>query len=342
MISYLKKSQKLKGVAVLRLDFNTEDDWRMRASLPTVKLLIKKGVKVLILSHKGRPKGFDGSLSLEKDALKLEKLLGKKVHFLRNFNFVKIKKLIDLAVPRSVFVLENLRFLPGEEKNSADLAIQLAKLGDFYVNDAFAVCHRKNASVVAITKHIKSYAGLLMEKEVAGLTRATQKPQKPLIIILGGTKLDDKINIVKNLERKTNYFLFGSSLLNEAKKTKFSHLIQGKKIIIPIDSISANGLYFDIGAETIDFYSQIIRSAKTIIWNGPVGKTEEKRYSNGSKAILLAIARTKCFKVIGGGETSNFVIKNNMQKKISLLSTGGGAMLDFLAGKPMPGLEALN
>jgi phosphoglycerate kinase len=223
-----------------------------------------------------------------------------------------------------------------------ELAKQLANLGDFYVNDAFAVSHRKNASVVAITKYVKSYAGFLLEKEITGLTKATKNPKKPLVVILGGTKLEDKINIIKHLQKQTQYFLFGSSLLNELQKNKFTNLIKNKKILVPIDSITTKEAYFDIGPETADFYSQIIRSAKTIIWNGPMGKIEEEKYSIGSKKILLAVAKTKCFKVVGGGETANFVIKNNLQKNISLLSTGGGAMLDFLAGKKLPGIEALN
>ncbi|MCL4437575.1 phosphoglycerate kinase [Patescibacteria group bacterium] len=188
MISYLRGIRKLKGVAILRLDFNTEDDWRMKASLSTINFLLRQKVKILILSHKGRPssvkikagkpEGFDAALSLKKDAVKLSGLLGKKVVFFDNFNFSKTKKIIDSAVPESVFVLENLRFLPGEEKNDIRLAKRLAALGDFYVNDAFAVSHRADASVAAITKFLPSYAGLEMEKEIKVLSRIIRNPQK--------------------------------------------------------------------------------------------------------------------------------------------------------------------
>jgi phosphoglycerate kinase len=170
MISDLKKSSTLRGVAILRLDFNTEDDWRLKASLPTINFLLKKNLKVLILSHKGRPKGFDAPLSLGKDAAKLSRLLGRRAVFFGNFNFAKIKKTIDSANPKSVFVLENLRFLPGEEKNDIRLAKKLASLGDCYINDAFAVSHRADASVAAITKYLPSYAGLEMEKEIKVLS----------------------------------------------------------------------------------------------------------------------------------------------------------------------------
>jgi phosphoglycerate kinase len=346
-MKYLSKlsSKDIGGkICVLRVDFNLKslnDQFRIDAILPTINLLLSKKTKIIILSHRGRPADKENGLSLKPISKILSQKLNKPIKFFADFDFKKIKKAVAADSKNSIFMMENLRFLPEEEKNNNRLAKQLAELGDIYVNDAFAVCHRKNTSVVAITKYIKSYAGLLLEKEIAGLTKATKNPKKPLVVILGGTKLEDKIGIVKNLQKQTRYFLFGSSILNEFQKNKFTYLLKNKKIIVPVDSIAVKSAYFDIGPETSDFYSQIIKSAKTIIWNGPVGKTEEKKYSNGSKSILSAIAQTRSFSVIGGGETANFVIKYGPQKNISLLSTGGGAMLDFLAGKKMPGIEAL-
>ncbi|MCL5017494.1 MAG: phosphoglycerate kinase [Patescibacteria group bacterium] len=346
-MKYLK-SLGIKDLAgktcLLRIDLNLKslsDQFRVDAVLPTIKYLLSKKTKIIILSHRGRPVKKESSLSLKPIAKIVSHKLGMNIKFIPELDLKKIKKIIEADNKNKVFMLENLRFLPGEEKNDAVLAKQLAELGNLYINDAFAVSHRKNASLVAITNYIKSFAGLLLEKEISGLTKATRNPQKPLIVILGGTKLEDKITIIRNLANKTKYFLFGSSFLNEIKDPKFVNLIKNKKIIIPVDSVMAGNSYFDIGPQTANFYSQIINSAKTIIWNGPVGKTEEKKYSKGSRSILLAITRTKGFKVIGGGETANFVIKNNLQKKISLLSTGGGAMLDFLSGKKLPGIAAL-
>lgn len=343
-LSQLNKKELNGKVCLLRVDLNIKslkDQFRIDSILPTIKYLLKNNVRIIILSHRGRPNGVDTKLSLGPLAEIISSKIKKEVDFIDVLDFKKIKKEIDSEKHIKIFVLENLRFLPGEEKDSNDLAKKLAGLGDLYINDAFAVSHRKNASVFAITKHIKSYAGLLLEKEVSGLTKATKNPRKPLIVVLGGTKIDAKISIVKNLDPKTKSFLLGSSVFNEINNQGVKNIIKNKKVLLPKDFIKKDGKYFDIGPKTIDLYKKMIAEAKTIIWNGPVGMFENKKYSRGTTEIARAITKSKSFKVIGGGETANFILNKKMNKNIDLLSTGGGAMLDFLAGKKLPGIKAL-
>ncbi|MBU4482201.1 phosphoglycerate kinase, partial [Patescibacteria group bacterium] len=318
------------------------NSFRINAVLPTIKFLISKKAKIVILSHRGRPiNEKNKKLSLCPVAKIISKKLRTQVRFFSDFNFKKIKEKINLDKKSRIFLLENLRFLPGEKNNESKLAKRLASLGDIYINDAFAVCHRKNASTVAITKYIESYAGLLLEKEIDGLSKVVKAPKKPLVVILGGSKIINKINIINNLNKKTFRFLLGSSIFNKLTNPEIKKLQKNKKIILPIDFIKNNGMYFDIGPKTIECYKKIINKANTIIWNGPIGMIEKKKYSTGSKQLASAIIRAKAFKIIGGGETVNFILSENLQKRMSFLSTGGGAMLDFLAGKKLPGIIAL-
>jgi len=217
MIRYISSARPaaLVGTALLRLDFNTEDDWRMRAVLPSITLLLKTSGRVVIISHRGRPVGFDKKLSLRADAAKLSKLLGgKKVIFIDHFRFGEIKKQVAAAPRGSIFLLDNLRFLSGEETNDAKVAKPLASIADFYVNDAFAVSHRANASVVAITKFLPSYAGIEMENEIKSLSKAIVKPQHPVVLILGGAKASDKLGVITNFKKKADGFLLGGGCAN--------------------------------------------------------------------------------------------------------------------------------
>lgn len=336
-------------ICLLRVDLNLKslkDFFRLTAIIPTLKFLLKRRAKILILSHRGRPASF---LRRERQKLSLKpigKILAKKINhkitFLPSFNFAKIKNILKTAPPSSIFLLENLRFLKGEEENSAVLAKQLADLGALYINDAFAVSHRKNASLVAVTKFLPSCAGLLLEKEIKNLSRAVTNPQKPSTIILGGSKISDKIGIINNLLKKADNFLLGSSALNNMNKPEIKKLLnlENKKIILPIDGIK-NGDYMDIGPKTIVFYNKILKKSKTIIWNGPVGQIEKNKYANGSIALAKTIVNSRAFSVVGGGETTNLILKLKLDKKIGFLSTGGGAMLDFFAGKKLPAIEIL-
>ncbi len=385
MISYLSKADKkvLRGTALLRLHFNAEDEWRMKAALPTIHFLLKNSGKIIILSHRGRPSfaktpafnklsadklagkpdGFDEKLSLKKDAATLAKLLGKKIAFIHDLDLPKIKKSVGDSKKGSIFVLENLRFFKGEAKNDKKFAQKLASLGDFYVNDAFAVSHRKNASIAAITEFLPSFAGLELEKEIKFLSKAMAKPKKPLVIILGGAKAHDKLGVLRYFKNKADCFLIGgasantllfisgvdikSSLMSKDKKDikDLRRVLNYKNFIIPADVKFRGEAILDIGERTAAIFSEKIKNARTIIWSGPMGAFEEKGFSGGTLVVAKAIAgNKKAFSVVGGGETVTFLEKhglNGINKNFSFVSTGGGAMLDFLAGKKLPGIEAL-
>ena len=374
-MKFLKKLSKEKifgKTCLLRVDLNisekkAKNSPRILGILPTIKFLIDNGAKVIILSHRGRPKPVEldnPEFSLKPFVKILSSLFKKTVHFtdFNNSDFINktdINK-IHTATNGSIFLLENLRFLSGEEKNDIKLAKQLALLGDFYINDAFAVSHRKSMSVSAITKFLPSYAGLLLEKEINNLSKLMGKPKKPLIIILGGAKISDKISLIKNFLNKVDYFLIGGGIAHnflkaqglpignsifEEKTISFAEkMLKNKKIILPIDYVIKDRKILDIGPNTAKYYSNIIKSAKTIIWNGPMGYFEDKRFIKGSEAIVKSILINKSFAVIGGGETTalfTYLNKNVKIKNNIFLSTGGGAMLEYLAGKKLPGIEAL-
>lgn len=336
-LRFLSVRQIAGQTCLLRIDLNTQsagDSLRLEASLPTIKLLSQKGARIIILSHRGRPRGRNLKLSLKPFLPVLEKKLGLKIKFL---------PAIPATLPAGkLFLLENLRFWPGEQNNDREFAEKLARLGDFYVNDAFAVCHRPDASVATLPKLLPSYAGLLLEKEVKNLSSVMKNPKRPMALILGGVKVEDKLPVIKNLLPKADSVLLGST----AVKAKAA-IPKSPKIKKPVDWIGEEGRILDIGPETVKIYKAEIKKAGTIVWNGPVGRIETPKYARGSEAIAKAIAKSKAFSVAGGGETTQFFIRaiSNYQflisKKRLFLSTGGGAMLDFLAGKKLPGITAL-
>ncbi|MBI4991627.1 MAG: phosphoglycerate kinase [Candidatus Harrisonbacteria bacterium] len=336
-LSQLKPQELKNKVCLLRLDFNTEDNWRLDAGLPTLKFLAKNCKAVVILSHKGRPEGFDRSLSLKPITKILRKALGKTVTFVPHFRFLEIRELVHASPRGAVFLLENLRFLEEEADNNEILAEHLASIGNIYVNDAFAVSHRANASVVAITKYIKSYAGFGLESEIKNLSRVMTAPKQPLAVILGGLKIEDKMQVIDNLKDRTVSFLVGGALTSEILDQ-----LKSPKIILPVDFKKDDGEIKDIGRKTANFFQKEIAKAQTIIWNGPVGDINKNKFSHGTKAVAQAVVKNKkAFKVVGGGETVMFLKKLKLDKKINFISTGGGAMLDFLAGKVLPGIKAL-
>ncbi|TSC60190.1 MAG: phosphoglycerate kinase [Parcubacteria group bacterium LiPW_15] len=362
MMKLIEKTpkEKLEGVGLLRLDFNSEDNWRMKAALPTLRYLSGPARVLVILSHKGRPIGFSKNLSLKKVAENLGKLLHRKITFIPHFNFELIKHEISRAADGSIFMLENLRFIPGEETNSAELGKKLASLGDYYVNEAFAVSHRAHASVSAITRYLPSYAGLGMAREALVLCEVMNAPKKPLVVILGGGKAGDKLGVLKFLRNRADKFLLGGapantlSMLEGVKVGK--SLVEGDKkrlkalkailayrnLILPIDFRRSGNSIFDIGPHTEEIFAGEIKKAKTLIWNGPVGYFEEAAFAKGSLAIARAVKKNnKLFSIVGGGETVAFLKKYKMTGAFSFISTGGGAMLDFLAGKKLPGIVAL-
>jgi len=235
-----------------------------------------------------------------------------------------------------IFLIENIRFFSGEKENHPTLAKRLSALGDFYVNEAFAVSHRAAASLVAITRYLPAYAGLLLSEEIRHLSRILKRPKRPLVIIFGGAKVADKAQAIKNLLPKAQAILVGSSAINRADLG-----IRSSKLIRPIDWLSDRGKALDIGPMTIKFFCEQISRAGTIVWSGPLGQFEDERFAQGSIAIARAMASASAFSLAGGGETTQLIEQLGLEKKFSFLSTGGGAMLQFLAGKKLPGLAAL-
>ena len=383
MIKYLRaaRPQTLAGTALLRLDFNTKDDWRMRAVLPTIKFLLRHADRIIIISHRGRPqgvtmvggvpKGRPAGYSLKKDAAKLSALLGgRAVTFIGYFRFDEIRRQVAASPRGSIFLMENLRFMPGEERNDAAFARHLASLGDFYVNDAFAVSHRANASVVAITKFLPHYAGMELETEITSLSRATVKPHHPVVLVLGGAKASDKLGVIAFFKNKAEWFLLGGGSANTALALRgmdikesirdtnqkelpiLKKIANDRKVVLPVDfvwgpaapgtAVTGKIAILDVGPETVAAFSKKIAAARTIIWSGPLGFIEKPRYANASVAIAKAIARNKqAYSLTGGGETVMFLKQYRLDKKFSFISTGGGAMLAFLAGAKLPGIEAL-
>ncbi len=365
LLNFLSKTNpdKLKGVAILRLDFNSEGDWRLKRSLPTLKFLQKHAAKIVILSHKGRPTPSllplkeNAKFSLKKDANKLSKFLNYPVNFINCSRISEAGNEIRNSKENSVFVLENVRFLEGEAENNLSLSEHLASLGDYFVNDAFAVSHRANASVVGITKFLPSYAGFEMEEELKNLSHIMEKPAHPFVMVFGGGKATDKLPIILNFRNKADFFLLGGALANTMLYLKgekmgnsliekeidgaLPNLLKMKNVVLPFDFRKKGKAILDIGPKTEKLFSSYIKKAKTIVWNGPLGAFEKKGFEKGTKAIIKAIASSRAFSLVGGGETIVLLEKMKLEKKISFISTGGGAMLEFLSGCKLPGLKAL-
>jgi len=380
------KSLNLKNKRVLiRVDFNVplkknriQDDKKIKAALPTIKSVLKQNPKkIILMSHLGRPKGrYNKDLSLKPIANKLEKLIKIKVEFLKEPLSQKVKDQIETS-KNKIFVLENLRFYKEEKKNNKQFAKDLSKLADIYINDAFGTSHRSHASVEAVTKFLPSYPGLLLQKEIEIMSKALKKPKKPFIVILGGSKVSDKIGVIKNLLRKADVILIGGAMMftfyKSLKKETGKSLVEKdklklakkllktskRKLILPIDTvitskinnkaksktvdidnIPKNMIGVDIGPETIEIYKEIISKAKTIIWNGSLGINEIKKFAKGTNEIAKAIAKNKkAISIIGGGDTAAAVDK--LKLKFTHVSTGGGASLEFLEGKKLPAIKAL-
>ena len=331
---------------------------RFQVAATLIKSLSKKNNKVVILSHKGRPKGYEKSLSLKPLVGSLSKEIGKKIVFIENLK--SAKKEIHSVPGGTVFLLENLRFLPGERQNSLIFAKRLASLGDEYINNDFATSHHKGASLVAITKFLPSKNGELIRNEVKALAKVIKKPKHPFVLVIGGAKIKTKASTIKSLLPHVDYVLLGGGVGNtfmRAKGTivgkslyeprmikKIRRLAKNEKIITPIDNIIEGGAMLDIGLKTRKEYAKIISEAKTIVWAGPMGQFEKKKFAGGTDAIARAILKNKkAHTVIGGAQTlDSLPIKvNNQYRGNVFFSTGGGAMLHFLAGKKLVALETI-
>jgi phosphoglycerate kinase len=360
-------------------NLNITDDIRIKAAVPTIKYALEKGAKkVILMSHLGRPDGkVVAKYSLKPAAKRLQELLGQPVKQLDDCVGDAVKKEIETSKEK-VILLENLRFHSEEEANDPAFAKQLSELGDIFVNDAFGTAHRAHASTEGITKYLKSAAGFLLEKEIQYLGEALKNPARPFVVILGGAKVSDKIAMIENMLPKADTILIGggmaytflksmgksignSKLEKDKIDTAASLLNTGKdKICLPIDHIVVDkvdpaakcqttegqdipeGLIaVDIGPKTIQEFKDKLKGAKTIVWNGPLGIFEMDAFSKGTQQIAQFIAGLKTTSIIGGGDTAAAIAKFKLEDKMTHISTGGGASLEFLEGKTLPAIAAL-
>ncbi len=354
----------------------TTSDKRIRASLPSIQYALEQGAGLVLASHLGRPKAKrNPEMSLAPVAKRLEELIGKPVKFASDCIGPEVAAM--LPAPGEVLLLENLRFHAGEEGNDPEFAKQLAKLGDLYVNDAFGSAHRAHASTEGMIQFMpKAAAGLLMEKELEYLTLVTTNPPRPSVAILGGAKVSDKIEVIENLLPVVDQLLIGGAMaytfllaqgqptgksLVEPDKVELAKKLLGEagsKIQLPVDHVVAaefkagaeneivetvpeGKMGLDIGPKTIENYSAIISGAKTIIWNGPMGVFEMPPFDTGTVAVAKAVAASGATTVVGGGDSEKAVKAAGVSSKISHISTGGGASLEFLGGIQLPGVVAL-
>lgn len=380
---------EVKGKRIIvRVDFNVPiekgnitDDTRILKTLPTIQYLVKQSARIILISHLGRPKGKEATLSLKPVAERLSKLLKQPVKFIPDCIGKETLKEIGTLKNGSVALLENLRFYKEEEKNDAGFSKSLAELGDLYVNDAFGAAHRAHASTAGITEYLPSAAGFLLAKEIEYFDRVLEKPEKPFTAILGGSKVSDKIKVIENLMNRVDYLLIGGAMAYTFLKAR-GHKIGSSKFefegfeiakqilektknvkiqfLLPIDHVIAETVTenakteisdldipdgwigVDIGPKTIERYQTVISKSKTVIWNGPVGVFEIKAFSEGTRQIAESMSRlTGATTVIGGGETAAAIAQLGLESKLSHVSTGGGASLEYLEGRILPGIEAL-
>lgn len=362
-------------------NLNITDDRRIQASLPTIKhILAQNPKKIILMSHLGRPDGkVVSKYSLKPVALRLKELLGEDVRMLDDCVGDKVRQEINESKER-VILLENLRFHPEEEKNDPSFSKELSSLADLFVNDAFGSAHRAHSSTEGVARYLKSAAGLLLETEINYLGMVLEKPEKPFVVILGGAKVSDKIAVIENLLNKADEIIIGGgmsytflkakgikignsklekekidvakNILDKAKNKKVNVLLPIDNIVTDkIDDISNMKLVgenvpdgfigVDIGPKTIKEYCAALVKAKTICWNGPLGIFEIDAFSKGTKAIAEFIANLKATSIIGGGDTAAAIAKFGLEDKMTHISTGGGASLEFLEGKVLPGIAAL-
>lgn len=373
---------------LVRCDFNVpldergqiSDDFRIKQTIPTIEYLIKKGAKVILMSHLGDPEGeIVENLRLTPVQEKLMEYLDLSVTKANDCIGDEVKEWISQMQAGEILLLENLRFHKEEEEADLNFAKELAKLGDIYINDAFGASHRSHASIVGIPEYLPSGMGFLLEKEIKILSKMKESPWRPLIVIIGGAKISTKIKLIEQFLEKADHLILGGEIANTVLIGKGISLGEGlfeekdiikkiekidltnPKLHMPVDGIISlekmdedylregaigkvrrEEKVFDIGPETIKIFSKIIKEAKMIFWNGPLGMVEDKKYENGTKEIAQNIVRNySAFKVVGGGETISALKKFNLLERFDHISTGGGAMLEFLAGEELPGLEVL-
>lgn len=299
------------------------DDYRLRALLPTLKYLLERKAKVLVIGHVGRPKGKrDLQFSLKPILTHLSKLLDEEITFVED---------ASSGVRSGLAMLENLRFWPGEEKNSNAFTKKLTSLGDVFVNEAFAASHREHASTVGLAKCLPSYVGFRFAQEIKELGNVLKNPERPLVFILGGAKTKTKVPLVKDFAKVADRILLGGLLM-------FHNELEGiPKVLFPVDAVET----YDIGPKSVKLFLEEVRRARTIVWNGPLGKWEDKPYSKSTQVIASELAEADARTIVGGGDTIAALFAFGYLESMNYVSLGGGAMLEFLAGKKLPGLEAL-
>ncbi len=383
----------LKGKKVImRADFNVPldenleitDDTRIQAALPTIKKILDEGASLILMSHLGRPKSKDDKqFSLEPVAKELSKDLGIEVKFNPDTDVVGevTKEAAKDLKPGEVLLLENTRYRPEETKNGKEFSKDLASLGEIYVNDAFGSAHRAHASTAGITDYLPGVSGYLIQKELDFMGKALENPERPLVAILGGAKVSDKIDVINNFLDKVDTLIIGGgmaytflkamgkevgkSLLEEDKIDLAKDLIKkakdkGVELVLPVDvtaaaefdkdaepviysvdEMPADMMGLDIGPETVDLFTDKIKDAKTVIWNGPMGVFEMPAFAVGTNAIAKALAESDAISIIGGGDSAAAVKQMGYADKMSHISTGGGASLEFMEGKVLPGIDVL-
>ncbi len=361
---------------------NITDDIRISAAVPTIKYALEKGAKVILMSHLGRPDGkVIENMRMTPVAKRLEQLLGVKVLALKDCVGDEVRKSVSSMKDKDVILLENLRFHAEEEANDANFAKELSALGDIFVNDAFGTAHRAHASTEGVTKYLPSVAGFLLEKEIQYLGSAVDNPKRPFVAILGGAKVKDKIKVIDNLLNKVDALIIGGGMAYTFLKAKGNSIGNSKldkdgfetvkaalekaakkniPILLPVDNLVADKfdavantqlvgenipdgwIGLDIGPLTIKLFEEKLKSAKTVVWNGPLGVFEMEKFAKGTSEIAKFLTTLKgATTIIGGGDTAAAMLKFKLADKMSHISTGGGASLEYLEGRGLPGIDAL-
>jgi len=373
---------------LVRVDFNVPleggkvmDEWRLEATVPTVKYLREQGARTILMSHLGRPKGVEEDSRLAPVGARFAELLGAPVKTLTDCIGPEVQAAVVAMQPGDVILLENLRFHDGEGKNDPAFSKELAALGEVYVDDAFGTAHRPAASVVGVAELLPAYAGLLLERELEMLGKALGAPEQPFVVVMGGAKVSDKLAVIENLLKKADVLLVGGGmsytfakfqgvdignslveddmvetcggLLEQAKQTGKllllpEDLVVTQKLeagaqtkVVPAGEIPSGWLGADIGPKSRQAFAEQIKKARTVFWNGPVGVFELEEFAGGTKAVARALAESGATTIVGGGETAAAVREYGLADKMSHVSTGGGAALEFLEGKELPGVAVL-